>query len=77
MIKSMVLFYKSDSTFLLTCLTDGAFFWLILYRKYEEIVPPHVEDFCYITDNTYDKQEVSIFFIIPLFNHFEKNTDRF
>lgn len=27
-------------------------------RKYEEISPPHVEDFCYITDNTYKKEEV-------------------
>ncbi|KAI8550012.1 hypothetical protein RHMOL_Rhmol06G0070900 [Rhododendron molle] len=26
--------------------------------KYEEISPPNVEDFCYITDNTYTKQEV-------------------
>lgn len=27
-------------------------------RKYEEIKPPEVEDFCYITDNTYSKEEV-------------------
>ncbi|KAF8776732.1 hypothetical protein HU200_003467 [Digitaria exilis] len=27
-------------------------------RKYEEISPPHAEDFCYITDNTYTKQEL-------------------
>jgi cyclin-A len=27
-------------------------------RKYEEISPPHVEDFCYITDNTYTKDEL-------------------
>ncbi|KAH0990008.1 hypothetical protein GBA52_001491 [Prunus armeniaca] len=26
--------------------------------KYEEISPPHVEQFCYITDNTYDKDQV-------------------
>ncbi|KAF2324313.1 hypothetical protein GH714_012270 [Hevea brasiliensis] len=26
--------------------------------KYEEINPPNVEDFCYITDNTYTKEEV-------------------
>ncbi|KAL3634537.1 hypothetical protein CASFOL_021591 [Castilleja foliolosa] len=26
--------------------------------KYEEISPPHIEDFCYITDNTYTKDEV-------------------
>ncbi|XP_078177977.1 cyclin-A3-1-like [Carex rostrata] len=31
---------------------------MLIASKYEEIVPPHVEDFCYITDNTYDKQEV-------------------
>lgn len=29
-------------------------------RKYEEITPPHVEDFCYITDNTYRRDEVDI-----------------
>lgn len=27
-------------------------------RKYEEISPPKVEDFCYITDNTFTKQDV-------------------
>lgn len=32
--------------------------FLLGCRKYEEISPPHVEDFCYITDNTYTKQEV-------------------
>ncbi|KAL6572460.1 Cyclin [Orobanche minor] len=26
--------------------------------NYEEISPPHVEDFCYITDNTYNKAEI-------------------
>jgi hypothetical protein len=26
--------------------------------KYEEISPPDVEDFCYITDNTYTKPEL-------------------
>ncbi|XP_022768699.1 putative cyclin-A3-1 [Durio zibethinus] len=31
---------------------------LIASRKYEEINPPNVEDFCYITDNTYTKDEV-------------------
>ncbi|KAF4360631.1 hypothetical protein F8388_018762 [Cannabis sativa] len=31
---------------------------LIASRKYEEIGPPHVEDFCYITDNTYTMEEV-------------------
>ncbi|XP_020104929.1 cyclin-A3-2-like isoform X2 [Ananas comosus] len=34
--------------------------WLVAVaeEKYEEISPPHVEDFCYITDNSYTKQEV-------------------
>ncbi|KAG4147247.1 hypothetical protein ERO13_D05G210300v2 [Gossypium hirsutum] len=31
---------------------------LIASRKYEEINPPNVEDFCYITDNTYRKDEM-------------------
>ncbi|MBA0867974.1 hypothetical protein Goshw_006779 [Gossypium schwendimanii] len=31
---------------------------LIASRKYEEITPPNVEKFCYITDNTYSKDEV-------------------
>ena len=31
---------------------------IVSSRKYEEISPTHVEDFCYITDNTYTKQEV-------------------
>lgn len=36
-------------------------FWLMyafFCRKYEEITPPNVEDFFYITDNTYTKQEI-------------------
>lgn len=32
-------------------------------RKYEEITPPHVEELCYITDNTYTKEEVRILFL--------------
>ncbi|XP_066325411.1 cyclin-A3-1-like [Miscanthus floridulus] len=31
---------------------------MLVASKYEEINPPNVEDFCYITDNTYTKQEV-------------------
>ncbi|KAF1883155.1 hypothetical protein Lal_00003338 [Lupinus albus] len=31
---------------------------MLLASKYEEIKPPEVEDFCYITDNTYKKEEV-------------------
>lgn len=30
-------------------------------RKYEEICAPQVEEFCYITDNTYLKDEVCVF----------------
>ncbi|KAL6504605.1 putative cyclin-A3-1 [Orobanche hederae] len=33
---------------------------MLIASKYEEITPPHVEDFCYITDNTYRKEEVVI-----------------
>ncbi|XP_044487939.1 G2/mitotic-specific cyclin C13-1-like isoform X2 [Mangifera indica] len=31
---------------------------MLIASKYEEISPPHVEDFCYVTDNTYTKEEV-------------------
>ncbi|CAL1395929.1 unnamed protein product [Linum trigynum] len=31
---------------------------MMIASKYEEITPPHVEEFCYITDNTYTKNEV-------------------
>ncbi|XP_010461520.1 PREDICTED: cyclin-A3-4-like isoform X2 [Camelina sativa] len=31
---------------------------MLIASKYEEIGPPKVEDFCYITDNTFTKQEV-------------------
>ncbi|KAG6624549.1 hypothetical protein CIPAW_16G035000 [Carya illinoinensis] len=31
---------------------------MLIASKYEEISPPHVEEFCYITDNTYKKEEV-------------------
>ncbi|XP_021820260.1 putative cyclin-A3-1 [Prunus avium] len=31
---------------------------MLIASKYEEISPPHVEQFCYITDNTYDKDQV-------------------
>lgn len=40
-------------------LTKSKYFGL-QFRKYEEIGPPHMEDFCYITDNTYTKQEVRV-----------------
>lgn len=33
-------------------------------RKYEEITAPDVGDFCYITDNTYPKEEVIVFFYL-------------
>ncbi|WJX09505.1 cyclin [Trifolium repens] len=31
---------------------------MLIASKYEEIKPPEVEDFCYITDNTYSREEV-------------------
>ncbi|RDX90302.1 putative cyclin-A3-1, partial [Mucuna pruriens] len=31
---------------------------MLIASKYEEISPPHVEEFCFITDNTYCKAEV-------------------
>ncbi|KAK7291076.1 hypothetical protein RIF29_05952 [Crotalaria pallida] len=31
---------------------------MLIASKYEEIKPPEVEDFCYITDNTYNKEQV-------------------
>lgn len=31
---------------------------LLIAAKYEEICPPQVEELCYITDNTYIKDEV-------------------
>ncbi|KAG8377500.1 hypothetical protein BUALT_Bualt08G0039400 [Buddleja alternifolia] len=31
---------------------------MLIASKYEEISPPNVEDFCYITDNTYKKEDV-------------------
>ncbi|KAK2664942.1 hypothetical protein Ddye_003516 [Dipteronia dyeriana] len=31
---------------------------MLIASKYEEISPPHVEDFCYITDNSYTNEEV-------------------
>ena len=31
---------------------------IFFYRKYEEIYPPDVTEFCYITDDTYTKRQV-------------------
>ncbi|KAI3440379.1 Cyclin N-terminal domain-containing protein [Psidium guajava] len=31
---------------------------MLISAKYEEITPPHVEDLCYATDNSYTKEEV-------------------
>ncbi|XP_030466594.1 putative cyclin-A3-1 [Syzygium oleosum] len=31
---------------------------MLISSKYEEITPPHVEDFCYMTDNSYTREEV-------------------
>lgn len=38
-------------------------FVCVVNRKYEEITPPHVEELCYITDNTYTKEEVRSLFL--------------
>jgi hypothetical protein len=44
-----------------------------LSRKYEEISPPNVEDFCYITDNTYMKQEVCVLLFLACFASFRSD----
>uniref|UniRef100_A0A7N0ZZ74 Cyclin-like domain-containing protein n=1 Tax=Kalanchoe fedtschenkoi TaxID=63787 RepID=A0A7N0ZZ74_KALFE len=31
---------------------------MLIASKFEEICAPHVEEFCYVTDNTYSKQQV-------------------
>lgn len=31
---------------------------MLIASKYEEVCPPHVEEFCYITDNTYTRDEM-------------------
>ncbi|XP_027106043.1 putative cyclin-A3-1 [Coffea arabica] len=31
---------------------------MLVAAKFEEITPPHIEDCCYITDNTYTREEV-------------------
>lgn len=31
---------------------------MLIASKYEEVCPPHVEEFCYITDNTYTREEM-------------------
>lgn len=31
---------------------------MLIAAKYEEIYAPQIEDFCYITDNTYSREEV-------------------
>lgn len=48
------------------CFLKWVFASLVVSRKYEEISPPHVEDFCYITDNTYTKEEVCPYPIISI-----------
>ena len=43
---------------------DIAHMLLILYcRKYEEIYPPDVNEFVYITDDTYTKKQVGVKFL--------------
>lgn len=34
------------------------FAFFVLCRKYEEICAPRVEDFCFITDSTYTREEI-------------------
>ena len=36
----------------------------VTFRKYKEICSPHVEEFCYIIDNTYTREEVQFSFCI-------------
>ncbi|KAK3035756.1 hypothetical protein RJ639_033458, partial [Escallonia herrerae] len=43
---------------------------MLIASKYEEISPPHVEDFCYVTDNTYTKEEVGHSFLLVLAVYF-------
>lgn len=31
---------------------------IVLYRKFEEIYPPDVKDFVFVTDDTYSKRQV-------------------
>lgn len=54
MITNLVIF-QSFSIRLINCCFDN-----VTCRKFEEITPPHVEDFCYMTDNTYTKEEVCL-----------------
>ncbi|GLJ14229.1 hypothetical protein SUGI_0228530 [Cryptomeria japonica] len=45
---------------------------MLIASKYEEICPPHIEEFCYITDNTYTREEmVTMERNILTFLHFE------
>ena len=46
--------FKVTSLLIIILLGDN------IYRKYEEICAPQVEEFCYITDNTYFKDEVDV-----------------
>ncbi|XP_031744316.1 putative cyclin-A3-1 isoform X3 [Cucumis sativus] len=41
-----------------SCSTFTRWREILVDWKHEEISPPHVEDFCYITDNTYTKEQV-------------------
>jgi hypothetical protein len=63
---SCSLWCSSYSLIMCNCLFSKVFFglwyWccmLCFCRKYEEICAPQVEEFCYITDNTYRREEVS------------------
>ncbi|WP_449261815.1 hypothetical protein, partial [Escherichia coli] len=42
--------------------SNDIWFYVLVGSKYEEICAPQVEEFCYITDNTYFKEEVWVEF---------------
>lgn len=52
--------------YLAYCRNNRYSFYLHFCRKYEEICAAQVEEFCYITDNTYLKYEVEIYAIMFL-----------
>lgn len=42
----------------LNCCKRAKAFCTTIFRKYEEIYPPEVEEFVYITDDTYTKKQL-------------------
>ncbi|RVW54026.1 Cyclin-A2-1 [Vitis vinifera] len=51
---------------------------MLIASKYEEICAPHVEEFCFITDNTYTREEVCFLlpFAVCFFNPFNYPCNR-